>query len=105
MFHRNGVPVQDKAVETAFRLASSATYFVCKIIYSRGGEPSRHSGPHCTHYIFSGPHIRFMRKEQKSSTENLVESKKKVITTAEAQFFTQNQVKSKKRSSRPQAVV
>ena len=29
----NGVLVQDNAAETAFRLASYATYFVCKIIY------------------------------------------------------------------------
>ena len=37
-----------------------------------------HSGPHCTHGIFSGPHLRFMRKEQKKSfSENLVVSKKK----------------------------
>ena len=44
------------------------------------------------------PHFRFTRKEQKkSSSENLVESKKKVITSAEAQFFAQNQVKSKKK--------
>ena len=31
--HRNGVPVQDKAAGTMFRLASYAIYFVCKIIY------------------------------------------------------------------------
>ena len=31
--HRNGVPVQDKAAGTAFRLVSYATYFVCKFIY------------------------------------------------------------------------
>ena len=35
------------------------------LFYNKGGEPSRHSGPHCTHDIFSGPHLRFMRKEQK----------------------------------------
>ena len=33
-------------------------------VYIRGGEPSRHSGPHCTHDIFSRPHFRFMRKEK-----------------------------------------
>ena len=58
-----------------------------------------HSGPHCTHDIFSGPHLRFIRKEQnKSSSKILEENKKnKVITFAEAQFFAQNQAKSKKK--------
>ena len=37
------------------------TFFIKR----RGGESSRHSGPHCMHDIFSAPHIRFMRKEQK----------------------------------------
>ena len=35
------------------------------IVYTRGGESSRHSGPHCTNDGFSGPHLHFMRKEQK----------------------------------------
>ena len=28
------------------------------IVYTRGRKPSRHSGPHCTHDIFSGPPFR-----------------------------------------------
>ena len=46
------------------------------------------------------------QRAKKSSSENLVASKKKVITSAEAQCFAQNQMKSKKKlSSRPQAGV
>ena len=61
---------------------------------------------HIARMIVSARHIHVSCvKSKKSSSENLVESNKKVITSAEAQIFAQNQVKSKKRSSRPQAVV
>ena len=56
--------------------------------------------------IFSEGHIYVScAKSKKSSSENLVQSKKKVITSAEALFFARNQVKSQKKSSRPQAVL
>ena len=60
---------------------------------------------HIARMIFSAGHICVScANNKKSSPENLVK-KKKVITSAEAQFFAQKQAKSKKRSIRPQTVI
>ena len=46
-----------------------------------------------------------LEKKFKPRSARIGKAKKKVITSANVKFFTQNQVKSKKRSSPPQAVV
>ena len=70
----------------SFHFTVFALLYVAQTLFAlANGRPSRHSGQHCMHDIFSGPHLRFMRTEQK-----------KVITSADVLFSSKNLVKSKK---------